>query len=163
MLKWPLEKNEDLLWQGRPAPRCYLLRHWRGQIACVFALIVSIFMFVQAIQRDLSPVTITLLLLLVLIFLAVGPLRLMLLRRCWEGIFYAVTDRRLLIQRGGKKQPVSFPWVNLQAVAVHPYTERLADVELTFVDSRRIVLECLEEPDTCLRVLPSQFKVASGR
>ena len=159
MIRWPLEKNEDMLWQGRPAPRCYLLRHWRGQVVCVFALIVCIFMVVQAIQRDFSAVAITLLLLFMLIILAVGPVRLILLRYRWESIFYALTDQRLLVQRGSQQQTISYPLVNLQSIVLCSYAERLADIKLTFLDSSRIVLECLEEPDTCLRALPAHTKV----
>ncbi len=159
MLKWSLEKNEDLLWQGRPAPRCYLMRHWRGQIVCIVALVVSVFMFVQAIRHDFSAITIILLLLLVLLFLAAGPVRLILLRLRWETVFYAVTDRRLLIQCGGEQQTTSYPLANLQTIATRSYTEHLADIQLTFMDSSAIVLECLEEPDTCLRALPASQKV----
>jgi hypothetical protein len=41
----------------------------------------------------------------------------------------------------------------LYAISLHPYTDHLADIELKFADSQRVVLECLEEPRTCLRVL----------
>ncbi|MFO7765015.1 MAG: hypothetical protein R6V33_01135 [Pelovirga sp.] len=158
-----MRHNEDLLWQGRPAPRCYLMRHWRSQIICIVALVISIYLFVAAFQRDFSVTTLTLLLLPVLFFLALGPVHLIVRRRRWESVFYAVTSQRLLIQRGANQQISCYPLTKLQAVAIHSYTEHLADVELIFADSRPILFECLEEPENCLRVLPPQVKVTSYR
>ena len=143
-----------MLWQGRPAPRCYLFRHWRGQLACVVALTGFSFLLIHALKRDVRPIILILLLVSVFIFLAVGPVRLLLLRCRWENIFYAVTSQRFLILYGRKQQIGSYPLADLQSVKVSPYSDKLADIELIFADSRRIVFECLEEPATCLRVFP---------
>lgn len=163
MSRWSLRHNEELLWQGRPAPRCYLMRHWRSQVFCIVALVIFICLYVAALQRDFSVMTLTLVLLPVLIFLALGPARLIVRRRRWESVFYAVTSQRLLIQHGLNQQISSYPLIKLQMVAIHSYSERLADLEMTCVDFRPVVFECLEEPDNCLRVLPPQVKVTSCR
>lgn len=154
MLSWPLNTDERLLWQGRPAPRCYLFRHWPGQIACFFALVVSLFMLLKSFQQE-SPSGVSILwVLLTLLLLAFGPLRLILLRRRWETIFYAVTSRRVLILRGKKQEVDTYPLARLQTVNIYRFTSKLADIELLFAGSCKIVLECLEEPDNCLCVLP---------
>jgi|SRR6056297_1349569 len=153
MLVWPLEEDEMLLWQGRPAPRCYLFRYWRSQlVALVFLLSVGAF-FWQAWQYAVALVTLVFLLVLFMSALAFGPFRLVYLRWRWETLFYAASDRRLLVRHGSNKQPVSYPWLSLQAIVLHPYTDQLADIELKFTGSRRVVLECLEEPKACLRAL----------
>lgn len=155
VLVWPLEKNEVLLWQGRPAPRCYLFRYWRSQLGALVVLLFFGTLFGQAWHHDASRPTLVLLLLPLLPALVFGPLRLFYLRWRWETLFYAVTAQRLLVRHGWNKQPFSYPWLTLHAILLHPYTDRLATIELTFTDSRRVMLECLEEPKTCLRTLPA--------
>ncbi len=154
MLMWSLEQDEVLLWQGRPAPRCYLFRFWRSQLVALIVLLLGWVLFWQGRQHDVNLLALIFFLALFLSALVAGPLRLIYLRRHWETLFYAVSDRRLLVQSGSKKQIVSYPWLLLDAIAFHPSTDQLADIELTFTDSRRLVLECLEEPRTCLRALP---------
>ncbi|MBD1399078.1 hypothetical protein [Pelovirga terrestris] len=154
MLIWPLEQDEVLLWQGRPAPRCYLFRCWRGQLVTLIVLLFVGAFFRQVRQQDVTSMTLIFFLALFLLALVYGPLRLIYLRWHWETLFYAVSDRRLLVRSGSNKQMVSYPWLLLDAIVVHPYTDQLADIELTFADSRRVVLACLEEPRTCLRALP---------
>jgi len=153
MLTWPLEEDEVLLWQGRPAPRCYLFRHWRSQLVALAILLFFGTSLWPAFQRDDLSALWFFLLLPMLPALVLGPLRLVYLRWRWETLFYAVSDRRLLIRCGRNKQTVSYPWLMLEAIVLHPYTDRLANIELKFTDSRRVLLECLEEPKTCLRVL----------
>ena len=99
---------------------------------------------------------VTLIFCLVLLLLALvgGPLRLIYLRWHWETLFYAVSDRRLLVRHGSHQQIVSYPWRTLDAIVLHPYTDHLADIELKFSDTQPVVLECLEEPGACLRALP---------
>ncbi len=155
MLVWPLEQNEVLLWQGRPAPRCYLFRYWRSQLGALIVLLFFGALFGQAWQRDLSLPALGFLLLPLLPALLFGPIRLVYLRWRWETLFYAVSDRRLFVRYGWNKQTLSYPWLTLHTVILHPYTDRLATIELTFADSRRVLLECLEEPTICLRTLPA--------
>lgn len=153
MLIWPLEEDEVILWQGRPAPRCYLFRYWRSQLVALIILLFVGAFFWQTRQHAVALSTLVFLLVLLLPALVFGPLRLVYLRWRWETIFYAVTDRRLLVRQGRNKQTVSYPWLSLHAMVLHPYTDQLADIELKFTGSRRVVLECLEEPKTCLRAL----------
>lgn len=155
MLIWPLENTEVLLWQGRPAPRCYLFRYWRSQLGALVVLLVFGAFSGQAWQRDVSLPMLFLFLLPLLLALAFGPFRLLYLRWHWETLFYAVTDRRLLVRHGLNNHVLSYPWVTLHAIVLHPYTDQLADIELTFADANRVILECLEEPRICMRALPA--------
>jgi hypothetical protein len=107
----------------------------------------------QGRDHDVTPWLLVFLLVLFLLALVCGPVRLIYLRWRWETLFYAISDQRLLVRPGSNKQTVSYPWLMLYAIALHPYTDHLADIELKFTDSQRVVLECLEEPGTCLRVL----------
>lgn len=154
MLIWPLEQDEVLLWQGRPAPRCYLFRYWLSQLVALIVLLLVGAFFWQGRQHDINFLALIFFLALFLLALVYGPLRLLYLRWHWETLFYAVSDQRLLVRYGYNKHIVSYPWGMLDDIVTHPHTNQLADIELTFSDSRRVVLECLEEPETCLRALP---------
>jgi hypothetical protein len=154
MLIWPLEQDENLLWQGRPAPRCYIFRYWRSQLVAHIVLLSVGAFFWHGRQQDLTFLALIFFLALLLMSLVCGPLRLIYLRWHWETLFYAFSDRRLLVRHGNNRQIVSYSWRLLDAIILHPYTDQLADIELAFTDSRRMVLECLEEPETCLRALP---------
>lgn len=154
MLNWSLDEDEILLWQGRPAPRCYLFRYWRSisLSSLALGLIVSVLWWFGG--PGLPPSSLALLLLLIALCAVFGPIRLVLLRWRWESVFYAVTDRRTLVQKSFKRVPRSYPHKQLRRIVIHSYSERLASIELLFEGFSVVVLECLEEPDACLESLP---------
>lgn len=87
-IHWPLSEGETLLWQGRPAPRCYTFRHWlQALIGSVLFLASSFWLMVgvQLIRAEghslwLLPVPV----LLVVGAFVVGPGQLLLARIRWE-------------------------------------------------------------------------------
>lgn len=146
MLTWPLQSAERLLWQGRPAPRCYVFRCWRSALTATglaLAALLLLWLARPAVGGTGWLVT----LLLAVTGLVFGPGRLLWQRRRWECLFYALTDRRLLVRRGDTLE--EYPLVQLSRLTVRAYGRRLASIDLVF-GRRPVVLECLEEPQAVL-------------
>jgi hypothetical protein len=105
MMDWTpfLEPLEHVRWEGRPAPRCYTFRKWRLSVYGLLLLLLSVFFFVISIpfgefQGRHFVAFFPIPFILLGIYLSVGQV--LLARREWEHVFYAVTDRRILVQRG---------------------------------------------------------------
>jgi len=99
--------EESLRWQGRPAPRCWTFRNWRHSLFGMLLLPFSIWWqgIGLSLGREYANVWLFLLPLPVLLFalyLAFGHL--LLARLEWERVFFAVTDRRILVRRGVRGQ-----------------------------------------------------------
>lgn len=153
---WSLNANETLLWQGRPAPRCYTFRHW-GQallgsilfLACSFWLMVGVHLVTeQGYSRWLLVVPI----LLVAGSFLVGPGRILLARWRWETTFYALSDQRLLIRQGRTRR--SFPLERFRGYRRKEHAPQLWSLRLSFSGSRPVFLECLEHPRLLIEKLP---------
>ncbi len=90
-LQWDLDPDEILLWQGRPAPRCYVFRHWlQALVGSVLFLASSFWLMVgyqlveaHGYNRWLLAVPG----LLVLFSFLVGPGQIILARLTWEKVF----------------------------------------------------------------------------
>jgi len=157
-LNWDLNEGEELLWQGRPAPRCYTFRHWlQALIGTVIFLASSFWLMVgvQLIKAQgyswwLLPVP----LMLVLGSFLVGPGQLIFARIKWEKIFYALTDQRLLVrQRMFGRKMTSYDMGEYKHYKSRKYGQRLLSLKLSFHHKAPVVLECLEHPDPLLKFL----------
>ncbi len=158
-LEWRLEDGETLLWQGRPAPRCYTFRHWlQALIGSVLFLASSFWLMVgmQLIKtQNLSLWLLPLPILLVLGSFCVGPGRILLARWRWGGIFYALTDRRLLVRQRLFSRAVSdYRLEHYRRCKTRKYGENLASLKMFFRNRPPVLLECLEYPALVLRHLP---------
>ncbi len=159
--EWPLDEDEIVLWQGRPAPRCYTFRHWLQAtigtilfLACSFWLMVG----VQLVRAHgyswwlaFAPV------LLAVAAFFVGPGQLIFARRRWEKIFYALTNRRLLVRNRlfGNRASV-YQLCDYKHFKQKKYGRQLLSLRLSFKGSPPIVLECLEHPENFLEHLPKK-------
>jgi hypothetical protein len=99
---WALNDNEKLLWQGRPAPRCYTFRHWFQALIGTVIFLASSFWLMVGMQlakaEEVPSVLLIAPLLLAVVAFFVGPGQLIFARLRWERIFYALTDQRLLVR-----------------------------------------------------------------
>ena len=154
-----LEPGEQLVWQGRPAPRCYTFRHWLQAtigtllfFACSFWLMVGV-QLVKASNYSWWLVTVPLLLVIASFF--VGPGQLIIARWRWEKIFYALTDRRLLVrnQLFGART-MEYRLTDFLKFGRKQYGDRLFSLRLSFRNHAPVVLECLEHPELFLAHLP---------
>ncbi len=103
-IDWPLEPGETILWQGRPAPRCYTFRNWKLVLAGTALFLACSFWLMLGAQlveaEGYSSVLILMTLPLVLATFFLGPGQLLLARWRWEKLFYALTEERLLVRTG---------------------------------------------------------------
>lgn len=164
-LQWPLSDGETLMWQGRPAPRCYTFRHWlQALIGTVLFLASSFWLMVgihlirdQGLSIWLIPVPV----LLVVGSFLIGPMQVILARIRWEKIYYALTDERLLVRNNLLGDRVkSFDMSGYKRYRIKKYGKKLKSVRVSFKDGKYVVLECLEHPELFLGQLPASDQAA---
>jgi hypothetical protein len=157
--KWPLADDETLCWQGRPAPRCYTFRHWLQALIGTVLFLASSFWLMVGVQlvRDqgLSAWLLPVPALLVAGSFAVGPAQLIVARLRWEKIFYALTDRRLLVRNSlfGRRVK-SFELRDYRRYRTRKYGKKQLSLRMSFAGGRSVVLECLEHPELLIGRLP---------
>ncbi len=146
-----LEKDEIVRWKGRPSPRCYTFRNWRHSLFGM--LLLPLTGYWQAIGWSLGkeysalwPMVLPFPFFLAASYLAIGHL--LLSRVAWEKIFYALTDRRVLVSRGVFRRQLKFmPLEEIAGFRVKPHGRDLATVSIRGHDSSRVLgLSCLEHP-----------------
>lgn len=161
--QWPLEDGELLLWQGRPAPRCYTFRNWKLAVAGTFLFFASSFWLMLAYELMVSEGYPWWLLLipapLVLLSLWFGPINLLLERMKWEKVFYALTDKRLLL-RGGlfSARIKAIPLTDISDWKQRRYGEQLISLRLLIENQQPVDLHCLEHPVNLLGHLQREVK-----
>lgn len=146
-----LQEGEVLRWEGRPTPRCFTFRNWKHSVFGILLLLVCVYW--QAMAFPLSRtydagflVWIPFPFVLVALYLCFGHL--LLARLEWERVFYALTDRRILVRRGLFRPRVeemdvaALTWFRLSPQGRDLGTLRVrAEVE-----NRDLVLSCIEYP-----------------
>jgi hypothetical protein len=156
---WPLADGETLLWQGRPAPRCYTFRNWKLSaagtalfLACSFWMMLGI-QLVETSNYSLLLVLITIPLVIATFFL--GPGQLLLARWRWEKLFYAVTDQRILVRDGLlTEQFRAFARKEISGWQQRRFGENLVSIRILRGDEAPQILACLEHPQLLLKHLP---------
>lgn len=167
VFQWSLEDGESILWQGRPAPRCYTFRHWLQATIGTILYLASCFWLMVGVQLvryegyswwlAVAPF------LLALAAFFVGPGQLILARLRWEKIFYALTDRRLLVRnRMFGAKTFSYQLCDYKKIKKKRYGQELYSLRLSFQGSPPIVLECLEHPENLLMHLPKNESFAEN-
>jgi len=146
-----LREDEPLLWQGRPAPRCYTFRNWKLALIGVFLFLVSSFwqMLGLRLVEDGHDWTLALIPVpLVVASFIMGPGQLLLARIEWERIYYCLTDKRILLQHGILKNRIQeIPLSDIVNWKQKKYGEHLSSIRVQFKpDKKFTVLHCLEQP-----------------
>ncbi|MDX2480096.1 MAG: hypothetical protein QNK24_07150 [Desulfuromusa sp.] len=159
--QWSLEEGETILWQGRPAPRCYTFRHWLQATIGTILFLASSFWLMVGVQlvraHNYSWWLAVAPLLLAIAAFFVGPGQLVLARLRWEEIFYALTDQRLLVRNSIIGRSTStYQLCDYKQFKQKQYGQRLASIRLSFNGSAPIILECLEHPENFLDHLPKK-------
>ena len=161
VLEWPLEVGETLLWQGRPAPRCYTFRNWKLALAgTTLFLGCSFWMFLGFQLSDsgdyFNPLVIMTAPLVIASFL-MGPGHLLLSRWRWNNIYYALSDRRV-IMRGGLFQVKvrSYPRETVFVWQQKCFGQHLASIRLHRGEESSLVFDCLEYPENLTQHLPQR-------
>jgi hypothetical protein len=162
-----LLEGEAVRWEGRPAPRAFTFRNWRRSVR-VLALCLPVSVLAATVffghGMSLPPATgfiAAVFLGLIGFWGTVGHL--FYARLLWEGEFYALTDRRLLVKSGLFGDGVStFDLGELTEVFLFRQGPALGTVTVrrrTF--GRPINLFCLEYPELLLGKLPRSLSDGS--
>lgn len=146
-----LQKEETVVWQGKPAPRCYTFRNWAHSLFGLVLLLSCFVWFYVGINLGSEyqhsvygwiPVPF----LFAGLYLTVGHL--LIARLEWESLSYAITDQRLLIYSGLFKKSVSslllrdITWFGLSF-----FSETLGTVSVRAADAdQKLVIACIEYP-----------------
>jgi len=160
MMDWHpyLEKGEELRWCGRPAPRCYTFRHWPHTLFGVLLLPISLVWLDggqsladsrgEAVWGVLPWLGVA-----VAAYFLCGHL--LLARIVWEGVFYAITDRRVLAVGGWPvRRSRSLHLDQLRHLKLRPRGRALGSVLVTGdCPEERLSLVCLEHPDKAVSLL----------
>jgi hypothetical protein len=158
MLDWSnyIHADETVLWQGRPAPRCFTFRHWRRALfGWVLLAVCSWWQFVgwtfaeqgRSVLWALLPLPF----LLIACYVAVGQI--LRARLEWERVFYALTSKQIIVQCGVlKTRIITLPIGELNYQCLYPLGEHLGNLYLEF-GSRRITLCCVEYPQELYQLL----------
>lgn len=146
-----LEPEEVLRWEGRPAPRCYVFRHWRRSVHGLLLLLLATWW--QAVSYPLGQLYdwpwlawLPLPFVLFGLYFALGHL--LLSRLEWEHVFYALTDRRLLVQRGlFRRRHASLFLDEVAYFQLRPLGEQLGTLRVGgSKPGRTLLLSCIEHP-----------------
>ena len=164
---WTLAEGETILWQGRPAPRCYTFRHWfQATIGTVLFLASSFWLMVGAqlvyYQGYSWWLALAPFLLSVTAFI-IGPGQLALARLRWEEIYYALTDQRLLVRNKLIIcKSTTYKMDDFNKYKQKKYGKKLLSLKLFFKDSAPVTLECLEHPELFIKLLPAENAKSVG-
>ncbi len=153
--EWPLDGDEQLRWQGRPAPRCYVWRNWKLALAATMLFLAGSFWWMLAYQLmvtenypwwlQLMPAP------LVLLAIWFGPVKILLARLRWENLFYALTDQRMLVRDGlFSAQFDFFPLDRVTGWQLKKYSDNLISIRLLLTEHPPVILFCLEQPQNLL-------------
>lgn len=158
MLDWEqfTAQDETIIWQARPAPRCFTFRRWKHALFGALVLAMSLWWLVtgyglMAQGESILWAVVPIPFLLVGCYLSVGQL--VLARLEWERVFYALTERQLLVQCGLlRSRMISFDLTTLSYQCLYPLGEQLGTFYLE-AGTRRITLSCIEYPHELYRRL----------
>jgi len=157
-----LEEGEQLLWSGRPAPRCYTFRNWKHSLVGLLLLLIGVWW--QAIGLQMAALYhapylawIPLPVCLGGLYLAFGqPLK---SRLEWEYLYYAVTDRRLMRRYGKKSRLQQLSRDAVTYFRLKPYSPQLGSLAI-YAGSveQRLDFKCIELPDRVSKLLEDSMR-----
>ncbi len=146
-----LAEGETVLWQGRPAPRCFTFRYWKQAIAGSALFLASSFWLMLALQliKDGHPVWLGFLPLpLIVGSFVFGPLQILIARWRWPKIFYQLTDQRLLASCGWQAS-----LSEIRELKIKKHGEHLASVRIVAAKTDVLVVSCIEQPQVLVDLL----------
>ena len=156
-----LEPGEVLRWEARPAPRCYTFRHWPHSIFGLFFFVVCICWLLLG-QSTAEAYALPWLAWLPLPFVLIGLYffvgHLVQARIEWNHVYYAITDRRLIAQRGMLSPRIeSFALSDITYFRLHEASEQLGTLRV-HKGAQSLVLHCIEYPRRATDLLEEAIK-----
>ncbi|NIQ96855.1 MAG: PH domain-containing protein [Desulfuromonadales bacterium] len=144
-----LEDGETVRWQGRPAPRCYTFRNWKHSLFGLALLLMSLLWLSLGLHLAPGKLWGWLPLPFALGGLYLSGGHLLWSRLQWEGVFYAVTDRRVIVRKSLPQSVLDCPLAEIAFFQVRPFGDNLGTIRIT-VEGRDapLVMPCIEYPET---------------
>jgi hypothetical protein len=153
-----LKEGERILWEGRPAPRCFVFRNWRHSLFGLLLLAFGIWWEVMGVNLGQARDAVWVMVLpvpfmLVGFYLAFGHL--LKARLEWEKLFFAATDRRLLRQKGLLRQQVrEIPLAHVTYFLYKPLSNNVGSLRIEAGERHpALVFSCVEHPQSLLKLL----------
>ena len=147
-----LQSGETLLWEGRPAPRCYTFRNWRhslfGSVLLVIALWWQIIGLGLVDEYGLWVACVPIPVVLLGLYLFVGHL--LVARWRWNRIYYGMTDQHLMILDKNLHRMLrrEMTWLRADYAGTH-----LATISVASSDGQIVRLYCIEHPETLIPLI----------
>jgi hypothetical protein len=145
-----LTAGEEICWDARPAPRCYTFRHWRHSVfGLVFLAICSYWQVLGfSMAKEYEIVWLAWLPLPFVcmgFYLSVGHL--LQARLEWNRVYYAITDQRLLVQRGLLRlRTETLLLKEITYFSLHQKGEQLGTLRVYKGKEQQLILHCIEHP-----------------
>ncbi|MDH3453636.1 MAG: PH domain-containing protein [Desulfuromonadales bacterium] len=145
-----LAAGEEVRWEGRAAPRCYTFRHWRHAIFGIIFLVICSYWQVLGIDMAKEYGSLWLAWLpapFVFTGLCLAFGHLLYARLEWNHVYYAITDRRLLVKSGlfGRRIE-SLELSEITYFSLLPQGEQLGTLRVHKGKEKSLTLHCLEYP-----------------
>lgn len=163
----PLAAGEILLWEGRPAPRCFTFRRWRqalygGVLTCFCAAWGWIGLGVAAEHGWPWLALVPLPFLAFALWLSAGQL--LAARLEWPRVAYAITDRRVLVRRGLRRTlEDELPLARLSWFRLQPHGEELGSLRIHGGEGDPVLFfHCVEYPRRPAEFLEAAIKQNGG-
>ena len=157
-----LTAEEEVRWQGRPAPRCYTFRHWRHSIFGALFLAVSIYWQVLGVLMAETYAIPWLAWLPVCFVLTGGYLsvgHLLQARLEWNHVHYVITDRRILCQRGLLWRDIrSMELAEITYFKLQRQGDQLGTFQIHKGEAKALILHCIEYPQRVTELLESAMQ-----
>lgn len=159
--------GETLRWEARPAPRCYTFRHWRHSVFGLIFLVICGCWQVLGLTMA-KAYTVPWLAWLPLPFVLIGLYffvgHLVQARLEWNHVYYAITDRRVITQRGlTRRRQQSIELSDVTYFKLHRQSEQLGTLRVHQGREQHLVLHCIEHPRRATDLLEEAIKQNQAR
>ncbi|PLY03611.1 MAG: hypothetical protein C0623_00925 [Desulfuromonas sp.] len=146
-----LNENEQIRWQGRPAPRCYTFRNWIHSLFGVVIMIAAVAWSIHGLHLATAQGSFVFILLpipflLAGVYLAFGHL--VLSRLEWEHVFFALTDQRVIAISGlWSRRIKTIALADIVWFELRPLGEELGTIRIRGREpQQRMSVTCVEHP-----------------
>ena len=142
--------GEEIRWEGRPAPRCYTFRNWRHSFFGLVLLPVCSYWQYSGLgfaeEYEIFWLAwLPLPFLLMALYLTIGHF--LQARLEWNHVYYAITDCRLLVQRGLLTRRIeSLELQDITYFRLTPQGEQLGTLQIRKGEDKPLTLHCVEHP-----------------
>ena len=156
------ENGETLRWEARPAPRCSTYRHWRHSIfGLIFLVLCSCWQVLGFSMAETYALWwlawLPLPFVLAGLYFFVGHL--VQARLEWNHVYYAITDRRVIAQRGlARRRQQCIELSEVTYFRLHRQSAQLGTLRVHKGQERHLVLHCIEHPRRATDLLEQAIK-----